>query len=113
MRHEAAGFLCEINQDRTALENRHRLAAIGGSPIDDRRHPAVGTELEELRLVLVATAKLHGLDGVRQAAFLQHDRDFPAVRRWRVVQLDHGGAWGFFGFPVWARFRRSYLQMPL
>jgi hypothetical protein len=88
-RHELSGLLRQIDQDGAAFEYRHRLAAIGRRAIDDRRHPAVGAEFQEFRLVLIATAQLHRMDGIKQAAFLQHDGDLPAIRRRRVMQVDH------------------------
>jgi hypothetical protein len=89
LRHELSGLLGQIDQDRAALEHPHRFAAVGGCMVDDRRHPAIGVEFQEFRLVLIAAPELHRMHGIGQAAFLQHDVDFPAVRRRREMQVDH------------------------
>ena len=89
-RQKAAGLFREVDQDGAALENAYCCAAVGGRMVCYRRHPAVGTELEKFRLELVAATELHRHQCVRQPAFLQHDGDLPAVRRRRVMQVDHG-----------------------
>ena len=57
--------------------------------IDDGRHAVVRADREELGLELVALADVHRNHAVRQTAFLQHDRDLPAVRRRPVIEVDH------------------------
>src|SRR3954469_15274625 len=58
--------------------------------INDRRDPVVGADSQKFRPKLLAGADVDGNDGVGKPEFLQHDRDFPAVRRRRIVQVDHG-----------------------
>jgi hypothetical protein len=76
-----------MDQDRTRLE--HRQWSIFSIMIDDRRHPVVRADLEELRLELVPLADIDWDHPVFEAAFLEHDRDLPAVRRRPVIEVDH------------------------
>src|SRR5438270_11585700 len=79
-----------MDQDRARLEDRQwPLIEI---MIDDRRHPVVGADLEELRLELVALADIDRDRAVFEAAFLEHDRDLPAIRRRPVIKIDHRAA---------------------
>jgi len=89
-RQKAAGLVGEIDQDRAGLEHRERPAAVGWRVIDDRRNPVVRADRQKFRLELLAGADVDGNDRVGNAEFLQHDRDFPAVGRWRVMKVDHG-----------------------
>src|SRR5216683_2458964 len=59
--------------------------------IDDRRHPVVRADREELRLELVALADIDRDDTVFEGAFLQHDADLPAIRRRPVIKIDQIG----------------------
>src|SRR5436190_210746 len=88
---ELAGLFREILEDRARFEDRHRLAAAGRLVVDDRRHAVVRADLEEIRLELLAGADVHRNDFVRQAAFLEHDGDLPAVGRRPVIKVDHEG----------------------
>ena len=58
--------------------------------VDDRGNPVVRADRQEFRPELFAGADVDGNDGVGKPEFLQHDRDFPAVRRRRVMEVDHG-----------------------
>src|SRR6266446_1993716 len=58
--------------------------------IDDRRNPVVRADREKFRFELIAGPDVDGNDVVGNAEFFQHDRDFPAVRRRRVMKVDHG-----------------------
>jgi len=56
--------------------------------IDDRRHPVVGRDRQELRLELIALGNIDRNDGVRKRALLEHDRDLPAVRGRPEIKID-------------------------
>src|SRR6185437_9714447 len=88
-REKAPGLLREIDQDRAGLEHRERLAAVGRPMVDDGRDPVVRADRQELRAKLFAGADVDGDDPVGEPQLLQHDRDFPAVRRRRVMEVDH------------------------
>ncbi|GCC48828.1 hypothetical protein chiPu_0032996 [Chiloscyllium punctatum] len=88
-RQEAAGLVGEIDQDRAGLEHRERTAAVGWLMVDDRGDPVVRADRQEFRPKLLAGADVHRDHRVREPQFLQHDRNLPAVRRRRVVQVDH------------------------
>src|SRR5229473_1781400 len=90
LRQETSGLVGEIDQDGAGLEYRKRPAAVGRQPIDDRRNPIVRADREKFRLELLASPNVDRHDRVGKPQFLQHDRDFPAVRRRRVVKVDHG-----------------------
>src|SRR5205807_6421930 len=91
LRHELPAPLSEVDQDRTGFEDRQRPVAklAWCVVIDDRRHPVVRADLEELRLELVAPADIDRDHPVFEAAFLEHDRDLPAIRRRPVIEIDH------------------------
>src|SRR5262249_61157080 len=57
--------------------------------IDDGGHAVVGTDLEELRLELIARADVDRHELVGQRALLEHDGDLPAVGGRPVVEVDH------------------------
>ena len=58
--------------------------------IHDRRNTIVRADRQKFRLELLAGPDVDGNDGIGKAEFLQHDRDFPAIRRRRVIEVDHG-----------------------
>jgi hypothetical protein len=57
--------------------------------INDCRYPIVGADGQKLRPELFAGANIHWNNRIGQPQLLQHDRDFPAVRRRRVMEVDH------------------------
>src|SRR5690242_6559773 len=79
-RQKLAAFLGEVQKNRTRLENRQRLAAIGWRVIDDRWDAIVRRDLEERRLKLGTTSYIHGNDAVGEGSFLQEHRDLVTVR---------------------------------
>ena len=87
---KAAGLVGEVNQDGAGLEYRKRLTAIGGRAVNDRRNPIVRADRQKIRLELFAGPDVDGDDRVGNPEFFQHDRNFPAVRRRRVIEIDHG-----------------------
>src|SRR5712692_11129840 len=89
-RQETSGLFGEIDQDGAGLEYRKRPAAIGWRMIYDRRNPIVRADREKFRLELLASPNVDRNDRVGKPQFLQHDRDFPAVRCRRVMKFDHG-----------------------
>src|SRR5665213_61875 len=90
LREKSAGLVGEINQDRARFKNRKWPSAIGRRMIYDGRNAIVRTDRQKIGLELVAGPDVHGKHGVGNADFLEHDRDFPAVRRRRIVKVDHG-----------------------
>src|SRR5262245_48045330 len=58
--------------------------------VDDGRNAVVRADREEFGAKLLAGADIDRDDLIGKPEFLQHDRDFPAVRRGRVMQVDHG-----------------------
>src|SRR5882672_3810355 len=88
-RQKAAGLVSQIDQDGAGFEHRKRLAAIGRRVVHDRRNPIIRADRQKVRLELVAGPDVDGDDRIGNAKLLQHDRDFPAVRRRRVIEVDH------------------------
>ena len=66
--------------------------------VDNRRDLVVGRDLQKLRLELVSLPDIDEVRLVGQAALLQHDGDFPAIRRGPVVKINrrHGVLTGHF-----------------
>src|ERR1700677_795709 len=60
--------------------------------INNRRHPVVRTNFEELRPELFALANIDRYDAVIEARFFEKDRNFMTVRRWPVMQINHSSA---------------------
>src|SRR5260370_31077849 len=56
----------------------------------DRRNPIVRADRQKFRLELFTGADVDGNNLVGKAELFQHDRDFPAVRRRRIIEVDHG-----------------------
>src|SRR6202043_204019 len=82
-----SGALGEMDQDRARLEHRQR--PVLEVMVDDRRHPVVRADLEEFRLELVTFADIDRDRAVFEVAFLEHDRDLPAIWRRPVIEIDH------------------------
>src|SRR3546814_19193548 len=51
---KTAGLVGEIDENRTRFEHADGRTAIGGIVIDDRGHPVVGGDFQEIGLELVA-----------------------------------------------------------
>src|SRR5208283_3379466 len=60
-----------------------------GIAIDDRGNLAVRTNLDELRLELIAVANVHRMYRVLEAALFEHDGGFASVGRRPGVEIDH------------------------
>src|SRR5215472_4598034 len=90
-RHEPSGPLGEMDQDGARLEERHRPVAklAWGIVIDDRRHPVVRADRQEVGLELVAAPDVDRDHAIFETAFLEHDRDLPPVRGRPVIKVDH------------------------
>ncbi len=86
---EFSFLFSQIQQDSAGFEDRDRRAAVGRRLIDDRGDAVVRRDLEEFRLELLAGADADREQLVRNSRFLQEHRDFVAVRRRPVVEIDH------------------------
>ncbi len=84
---EFSGLASEILQDRARLKDGNGFA-VWPRRIDNRRHPIVRRDFEKIGLELIAPLDVHKIDVVRQPAFLEHDRDFPAVGCRPVIKFD-------------------------
>src|SRR5207237_792489 len=91
LRHEPPGALGQMDQDGAGFENRHRPVAkpVWGVVVDDRRHPVIGADPQELWLELVAAPDIDRDRAIFEAAFFEHDRDLPAVWCRPVIKIDH------------------------
>ena len=89
LRHELAGLLGEIHQDRAGLEHRVGLAA-RSIVIDDHRDFLVRVEQLEFGGVLGAGPDVHRLEIVGKPAFLEHDEYFLHVRAGQSIEVNHG-----------------------
>ncbi|MGZ2405055.1 hypothetical protein ACVIKO_002315 [Rhizobium ruizarguesonis] len=99
LRPEFAGLLGEVEEDRAGFEDAQRTAAIGRLVIDDGRHAVIGVESEIIRLELVAPADIDRHQPIGRTRFLQEDRNFLAVRRRPVVEINHLRILVCSGFP--------------
>ena len=70
--HELARFAGEIGQDRHRLRQGERLA-IRSVGIDNRRKQAHRVDFKVFRLLLFAFRHVHGVQGVIEADFFQHN----------------------------------------
>jgi len=70
-RHEPAGLLGEVDQDRTGFEHCEILAVA----IHDCRDPAVRADLQEFRALLLELAKAERVDGVGKRQLFERDRN--------------------------------------
>ena len=89
-RQEPAGLFGQVDQDGAGLEHRERPAAVRRIVIDDRRHPVVRADGEEVGFVLFAPIDVDGDDPVVEIHFLQGDGDLPSIGRRPVIGVDHG-----------------------
>lgn len=85
-RHELPGFLGEIQQDRTRLENRYRRTAVCRVVISQRGNTVVRRYLEKLGRKLLAFGDIDGNDPIGKLRFLEEYRDLVAVWRGPVVR---------------------------
>jgi hypothetical protein len=65
--------------------------------VNDSRHPVVWADVKEFGIELLPCSDVHILDVIRDAAFLQHNRDFPTIGRRPVVKVYHVDV----SFPFW------------
>src|SRR5215471_11065382 len=79
LRPEPPGLLGEIHHDRSGFEDRDRGAPSHRLVVDDRRHPAIGRNLQELGSELVATTDIDRLDRVEKPELLEQDDYLLAV----------------------------------
>ena len=70
LRQKLAGFIGEIFENRSRLENAQRPLAVARFEIDDRRNPIVRRNFQKLRRELLALADVYRLERVRQARLL-------------------------------------------
>ena len=84
LRHQLAGLVGEIDQDRAGLEQRHAVVAV-----DDGGDAVVRADLQELRLELLVLVDVDRMRRVGQPELLEHDGDLAAVRRRPGVEIDH------------------------
>src|SRR5262249_19630491 len=87
---EASGLFGEIHHDRARFEDRDRRATAHRLIVDDRRHPAVWRNAQELGGELVAATDVDRLDGVRHPELFEQDDALLAVSRWPEIQVNHG-----------------------
>jgi len=86
-RHEFAGLVGEVDEDRAGFEQADRLP-VRSIGIDDGGDLAVGVERQEGRLRVLVLADVDAVRLVVEAEFLQRDRDLDAVRRRQRIELD-------------------------
>src|SRR5262245_55608432 len=87
LRQQAPGLLGQVDQDRAGLEDRE-IALV---PVDGGGNPPVRVDGEEPGLLLLELGQVDRVHLVGEAELLEGDRGFPAVRRRRGVENDHGG----------------------
>src|SRR5215472_2972100 len=97
LRPEPSGLLGQIHHDRPRLEDRERGAAAHRLIVDDRRHPAIRRNLQEIGGELVTAADIDRLDRVRKREFLEQDDALLAVTGRPEIQVDHSGYLLFYG----------------
>src|ERR1700720_746754 len=91
---ELSGLAAEILQDGAGLEHRDGPPA-GAVRIDNGGEGGVWGNREKARRELLALGNIARVHDVRQPALLEHDGNFPAVRRRPVVERDRRGAGGW------------------
>ena len=57
--------------------------------IEDRRDAVVRRDRQKIRLELLAFADIDRNDVIFQSGFLEENRDFMAVRRGPIIDVDH------------------------
>ena len=78
-----------------ALEFEHpRLAPARPLGVDDRRHLAVRIDGAKGGRVLLALGRIDGNGLIRQAEFLEHERDLGRIRREVEIEADQRGSSG-------------------
>jgi len=87
LRDELAALVGKVEQDRAGLEQGQRLVA-GAVRVEDGGNLVVGADRQEFRRVLVIGVEAHQVRFVRQAGFLEHDRDLDAIGRGQRIELD-------------------------
>src|ERR1700722_17816566 len=83
-RQELAGLFRQMDEYRARLENRD-----AGVMIDDRGNLAVRTNLDELRLELIAVANIDWMNRILEPALLEHDCRLAGIWRRPGVKIDH------------------------
>ena len=85
LRHQPAGLLGEVHEDRAGLEHREVAVVL----VDDGRDASVGIELQVPGLFLLEILQGDGAHGVGQLELLERDRGLPAIRSGRRIEFDH------------------------
>src|SRR3546814_7806416 len=91
---KTAGLVGEIDENRTRFEHADGRTAIGGIVIDDRGHPVVGGDFQEIGLELVAGTDVHRHNLVIEPGFLQEHRALVPVGRGPRMPIDHAAGSG-------------------
>ena len=81
-RHEFAGLLAEVKQDRVAVEHGHVA-------VDNRRHLGIRIDRQKFRLVLLAFAGVDRNGLIGESGFFQKERHLGRVGRAAKVELQH------------------------
>jgi len=79
LRVEPSSLFCEMHHDRPGFENRHQGAAAHRLVVDDRWHPAVRRNLQEISSELVSAADIDRFDRVREPQLLEKNDDLLSV----------------------------------
>jgi hypothetical protein len=66
-------------QNRARFKNRDWSAAVARRTVNDRGHTVVGRKGEKLRLELVTSADVDGMNPIIQPSLLQEHRDLVAI----------------------------------
>src|SRR5271170_2000567 len=78
-RKELSLLFGDVGHDCPGLEDRNRVAAAHRLVVDDRRHPAVGRNLQKFGGELVPAADIDRLDRVGEAQFLEQNDGLLAI----------------------------------
>ena len=84
-RHELACLFRDVEHDGAGFEYRKRTTPVGRFMVDQRGHPIVRIDAEKMVSELIALADIALNDVVFEAALLELNRDFLAVRRWPIM----------------------------
>ena len=85
-----AGFFGQVQQDGATFKHRNGRTTVGRCLVHDGGHAVVRADAQKVGRKLFTLADVDQVCGVRQATFLQHDGNLPAVGCRPVIQVDHG-----------------------